>query len=344
MDGITSDKVFEIIAVYFVNCYWNDLHKAAQDSFMEEQSDSLSEAYKTAVERYQKAFCKPDTQEQGPNQHYKKIIMNLYQNYIVFTNSSDTFMGFVDVVSKYLMPKDYYRQLARQDPKKDTIFRQVLTKAVTKFTIYILQEEVPKVTNKANRTNKKMVQEWKNKFVTLLLAERNEFCSFVMASNSGVDLRSANSIPKEAFDRLQQEIGTLIKEKSDVIKERNQYAKFALELKKIVSTKEKQIEEMKSRMAVLEQNQYRPRFQRQPPYTGSLGPNNISLSVPNTSSTVSPISMVPVVIPESSDNNGALQELENQEYESTDPVLPTERQAVEETVDFSSEGQLQADE
>src|SRR6202012_1044985 len=125
MDTKTSDQVFEIISVYFVNCFWNELHKSASDIWMNDKFDTLADAYKAVVETYQKAFCMPG----NDNKHYNQIIKNLYDSYKVYLNSNETQMGFIDTVSKYFLPRDYYQGLARQDPKKNTVFRQILTKS-----------------------------------------------------------------------------------------------------------------------------------------------------------------------------------------------------------------------
>lgn len=241
MSKITSENIFEIIGVYFANTYWNTLYQLALDDWRDEKFDKKEEAYKTMIERYSRAFCSPNEQNERINKHYVRIIKDLYINFKEYLNSGDTLLGFIDIISKFLLPIEYYKTLSSRDTTKDIIIRKILTKTLMKFTIYILQEEVKKVIDEKLRNEKKYVIEWKNKFIDILTQERNEFCTLLLAQNSGIDIRNKDEIPqipKEVCDKLQLKIKNLILEKSDLIHKLNKYTEYISLLKKIIKENE----------------------------------------------------------------------------------------------------------
>lgn len=247
MSHVTSENIFEIIGVYFANTYWNTLYQLALDAWREEQFDKIEDAFKTMIERYSRAFCAPNDQNERINKHYLRIVKDLYMNYREFLQTGDTLLDFIDNVTKFFIPEDYYRTLSRRDPKKDVIFRKILTKSLMKFTIYISQEEAKKVTDAKLRTEKKYVVDWKKKFIDILTQERNEFCTLIMAQKSGIDIKNKDEIPqipKEVCDKLQVKIKDLIVEKSDLIHQINKYVKYINVLKKIIREKDAEIEEL----------------------------------------------------------------------------------------------------
>lgn len=344
MENITSEKVFEVIAVYFANCYWNPLYKAAKDAYLEGQIESLEESYRTTIERYHKAFCGSSP---GPraNKHYLDIIKDLHQNYRNYLQTGQTLMDFIDTCTRFFLPKEYYKTMARQDPKKDVIFKQILTKTLTKFTAFVLQEEVARAVKKEVRNNQEMQKQflatWKKKIVEILTGERNEFCSLIMAKNSGVDLRNKEdipTIPKEVCDKMQGKIRELIDEKAALAADYNKLVEYVKVLKKLVSDRDSMIETLKKQ---LEQNQgwnRRPRPPRpvQPPVVPTPAPQPVPQPVP----TPAP---APVSAPAVEVKNHALEQLENTEFQGEEPVEGEPPVAVEEAGDLPSDGELQAD-
>jgi len=247
MSNITSENIFELIGVYFANCYWNTLYTLSIDVWREEQFDKKDEAYKTIIERYSRAFCAPNDKNEKLNKHYVRIIKDIYLQYREFLGTGETLVGFIDVVSGFLLPKDYYKSLSSSDPKKDIILRKILTKTLMKFTIYISQQEVENVIDEKLRQDKKCITEWKKKFIDILTHERNEFCTLLLAQGSGIDIKNKDEIPqipKEVCDKLQMQIKKLIIEKSELIHKINKYVKYINVLKKIVREKDSIIEKM----------------------------------------------------------------------------------------------------
>ena len=65
-----SEQVFEVVGVYFTNCYWTHLFKHAETSYKKKQFKSVVEAYKTSIEIYNDAFSKKPSDREKNNRCY----------------------------------------------------------------------------------------------------------------------------------------------------------------------------------------------------------------------------------------------------------------------------------
>jgi|GEM_PF-6935311 len=241
MSNINYKNVFEVIGVYFANTYWNVLYKEAYKAYKEKQSASLEEAYRETIEKYSRGFCSPADKNERVPKYYVMIIKDLHNNFREYLGSGETLMGFIDIISSFLLPNEYYKSLSQHDTRKDIIVRKIMIKTVMTFTIYIAQEEVRKVTDEKIRPDKKHVSEWKKKFIDILNQERNAFSTLLLAQGSGIDIKNKEEIPhipKEVYDKLQQTIKKLLLEKHELTVTVNKYAKYIGVLKKIINEKD----------------------------------------------------------------------------------------------------------
>ena len=246
MDDNSKD-IFEIFGVYMANCFWNTLYDTALTQYQEGQFNNLHGAYKTIIERYARAFCAADDKASSINKYYLKIIKDIHINYKAFTQSGETLIDFIDSVSRCFLPIEYYKTLSKNDPKKDDIFRKIITKSLMKFTLFISQEEINKIIDPKTRDKKFYVIALKKKFISILTHERNEFSSLLMAQNNGIDIRYRDEIqqlPKEVFDKLQIKIKECYEDKAMLIEKINGYVKYINILKKIIKDKDKIIDEL----------------------------------------------------------------------------------------------------
>ena len=242
MPPITSISVFEIIAVYFTNNYWNSLYSTALDIWEQERYDSLDAAYTTVIKRYNSAFCRVPNQNERINSNYHRICEDLYQHYQEYLRIRDSYNGFIENIVKFLVPNDY----TVSHDKKEKIFQNILSKSLTRFTMFISTEFVGTIVDASIRKNQEKSMEHcqtlKKKFIDLLVQERNNFCSLLLAKSSGVDIHNPNemsSISKNACDKLSAHIKQLIEEKAEIIRERNQYARLAQTYKNMLMEREK---------------------------------------------------------------------------------------------------------
>lgn len=309
-DDITSEKIFEIIGVYFANCYWNNLYALAQENWKEGKYRTIQEAYEGVIDKYSKAFRSEN--DVSEKKHYDRIIKDLYINYRDFLQSHDTLIEFIDRVSKFLLPNDFYKTLTSRDPKKDTIFRNILTKSIARFTIFLDRHEIEKVTNENNRQNKNNLLEWKKKFIDFFIRERDEFCTLLMAKTSGVNLnKDENWMSKEICDKLRNKIKDLVEEKSNLIKQINDYVKYVDVLKNIIKEKETLVTELEEElMDVAKQNakqntknnkENKPTVQQ--PENNSIKETEIKINTENATKKIN-----------ESPKNKALEQLKNEEF------------------------------
>jgi len=308
-----TNPIFEVIGVYFANCYWNNLYTSAMDIWSQESLESLDEAYRVAINRYNTAFCKRADKNERINSHYVKIVKDLHQNYKQHLQTSDTYFGFIDTVVKNFIPENYYKKLSTADDRKNSVFRDVLSKALTRFTLFVAQESTVHVVDADLRKDKNRAIEcvtlWKKRFIEFLNQERNKFCSILMAKSSGADIKDPDgipSIPKEICDKLQDKIKELIEEKEKMVKERNQYAKLARTYKGLLITQEETIKNLQQENAG---PRHRTRFSSMAPQRRFTTP------------------VIPVTAP-----IDALQTLENEEY-SDDGMEPVDMLVTEPNFD-----------
>jgi hypothetical protein len=231
MSETTAATVFELFGVYFANCFWNHLYESALGIWQQEQYENIDEAYRTTIKRYNLGFCQRNSPNEKINQNYIRIIKDVYHNYKDYLNSADTYFGFIDTVVKFLIPNDYYSSMSSHDPRKDSIFRDIMCKSLTKFTLYVMQDGVKDVVDPNIRRKQaaEKLKTWKDKYVNLLTAERNSFCSLLLAKTSGVNIQDPSeipTIPKEVLDKLSSKLQTVIEEKAKLARERNQYARL----------------------------------------------------------------------------------------------------------------------
>jgi hypothetical protein len=250
--GPVVNPIFEVIGVYFANCFWNNLYNSAMDVWSQESLESLDEAYRLVIGRYNTAFCKKAEKTERVNSHYINIIKDLHQHYKQHLQMSDTYFGFIDTVVRNFIPENYYKKLGSSDDRKNSIFRDILAKTLTRFTLFISQEEMDNIINQNIRKDKNKAIEkitfWKKKFIELLNQERNKFCSILMAKSSGADIKDPDgipSIPKEVCDKLHDKIKELIEEKEIMKKERNQFAKLAKTYKGLLLKQEESLKNLK---------------------------------------------------------------------------------------------------
>lgn len=245
--SVSEENIFEIIGVYFANHYWNTLYNEANKEFQDKKFDKRELAYKMTIERYSRAVC-PQDETEKINKYYVIMVKNLFKEYKIQLESSETYLGFIDIVSKYLLPKEHYRKLSTNDVRKDTIFRNVLTKTIMLFTIHVSQNELKNILDVNNRKDTKFIINLKNTFINILIKEKNKLCSILLAQNSGVDITQNDDItqiPKEVCDKLKESIKELIKSKAELIKDYNQYVKYVDVLKGVIKERDEEIKKLK---------------------------------------------------------------------------------------------------
>jgi hypothetical protein len=250
-----ADRAFEIMGVYFANCYWNRLYKTALDQVTKGDIFDINESYKITVERYSRGFGRQESKDERVNQDYTAVLADLKSYYEDQINKLRVYEGksvsvrlsdrdFIDTMSRYILPRDEYERLTKYDIRKDKNFRMVMTQSIAQFTLFVIRSGVQEVIDKQIRenveTSKRYIRSWCDKFISIITNERDQLCNLILASRSGIDLRKENmdSVPKMVVDLLQEEMRQLIDQKNNLEKTINKYAEYAEKLKKLLKTAE----------------------------------------------------------------------------------------------------------
>lgn len=255
-DRKNIDRAFEIIGVYFSNCLWNRLYKNAVDLVKNGDFFDITESYKVVIERYNRGFGRQEHIDERINPQYTTVISDLksyYEEQInklrvieekpISVHLSDR--DFIDTMSKYMLPRDEYDKLGKYDARKEKYFRLIMTQSVAKFTMFAIRSGVPDVVDKQIRSDvelsKRYIRNWCDQFISIITSERDQLCNLILASRSGIDISKENmeSVPKLVVDKLQEEMQTLINEKTQLEITINKYVDYVHALKKIVGKEEK---------------------------------------------------------------------------------------------------------
>lgn len=324
-----SSEVFEFIGVYFTNAYWNRLFKRAETQWKKKEFREINDAYKTNIEIYNDAFSKKKTERERYNKHYIQILRDLQEEYMKYAKTTNiTLVGFIDVVSKCLLPRKEYSQLPRQHRSKDKIVRQALSQSLSKFTIYIIENEIPCIISNryaADDVKYKHMTRVKNKFIEFLTFEKEKLYSISIAGRNGVNLEE-NPMPrtKDIAKPLKKQIKELIAEKSDLISRCNKYVDLINKLKEIIVAKDKIIQDASKHSDASKQSDADDTSSSEEQKPEPVSQTPIETEMDN-------IKDIP-----------AVQEMENDEYEGEDFTAKPDQDVLE-VIGDSSEEVLQVD-
>jgi hypothetical protein len=233
-----SRDIFDVLSTYFVNCYWNELFKHANDALIQQQFNSIGDSYCEMVERYRRAFTDYNPKER--NHNYERILKDIHNSYNFYFRSNSSYTDFIDVLSKQFIPRDIYASLPRQDRRKDEMVKRVLCKVVNAFSLFTVTEGLSTVTQGRGQRAKDNMMAWKAKGIELFNKERSELYARAMAEKTGVDPNKKEGISREAFEKMQGKIKELIMEKAELRKQLNKYGQYINLLKRRVAELEKE--------------------------------------------------------------------------------------------------------
>jgi hypothetical protein len=215
---LNPEHIFEVIAVYFTNCYYNDLYKHAVTEWQNKKFKTLDDAYRTTINQYNKAFYKVPASSAPQNKNYFRIINDIKNRYEHYLDHKTTLGGFIDIICRCILPADVYNKMPRQGTNKDKIFRRALTKAVSMFTVYIVKNGISTVLGQSgDKHPKKSMNKLKEHFIGILTGERDELYSIHMSAKSGIPIDKNTTAAPKALQEAMARIKKLIKEKAALI-------------------------------------------------------------------------------------------------------------------------------
>lgn len=238
---VSADLV-ECISVYFTNTFWLAIYNSAVRLHREDREGkylSLADAYRDNAGRYYKSLSAPADRKVN----FMKTTMQELYNYCKAPLELDcTFVGFVDLCVKFILPPAHYESATQE--KKIIIFRNVILKALAKFTEYIVSQATPIIVDPAKREDTAAMIQCKEEMARIYRAERTHFYNYVTAQVSGLKKADASTISRNLVEKLQAEVHNLLRERAHWQEECNKRMQFCTALKNLVLEKERMIEEM----------------------------------------------------------------------------------------------------
>ena len=211
-----TENVFQTVAVYFVNSFWNNMHDLADARFKDRRHESLDEAYRVTITEYYNAISiKPVGQK--INENYITIIRDLHNYFRQKYHNNMSLGDFTGFFTKQLVPREEHGELSSRRELKDAIFKQSILNLVKKFVTFVVTQGMHDVlTVRYNdRRARKAMHGWKRQLVTWLYEERETIHNRTIEQKTGVKIQKpTGGISQEVVLRLQDKIRDLLEEKA----------------------------------------------------------------------------------------------------------------------------------
>lgn len=228
MAEIKPEVVYDIVGTYFVKTFWTSLYDIAKEETSRLKTQSIADVYARTVDIYVSTVTKREAAEERTNKSYIAIVKDIYNDtkkYIPIGTITD----FIDFVVKQFVHPDYYTVLSKQSQTKETLFRNILSKALGQFSIFVTTDELSIVLDLAERKKnwEKHMNNWQKKFIQILQNEKSELHKLFLAEKHGV--RLANGQPVDMSEKLQSQIKSLnftLQEKESLIQKQQKYIDF----------------------------------------------------------------------------------------------------------------------
>lgn len=246
-----SADIVECVSVFFANTFWIAVYNSAVNLHREDREGkytSLADAYRDNAGRHYKSLSAPADRRVD---FMKTTMQELYNFCKKPLNLDCTFMGFVDLCVKFILPPAHYQ--ASSQEKKIIVFRNVLTKTLSKFTEYIITRETPTIVDPARREDREAMMRCKEEFARIYRAERTHLYNHITAQASGIKAADASTVSRDLVEKLQAEVHNLLRERAYWQEECNKRNQFCTALKNLVLEKERMIEEMSKMQQVQRQ-------------------------------------------------------------------------------------------
>lgn len=214
---------YNIISAYIVDIYYNHLYAEAIKFKNSGKTPSITEGYKHAVFAFLSAI-KPVSKSYKPK-HYTQILTGINEYFITFTSFQTlTISDCINKIMKEFIPNDYYDSFTKD--QKRNMLRTILTNCIEQFTKVVIQEYLINIID--NHEEIANIEALKEKMTDLLILERQTLYHKFLDSHLS---KNNEMVDRSIAVKMQQEIKTLVKEKSILTKE-NADNKKLIELRK----------------------------------------------------------------------------------------------------------------
>ncbi len=125
--------IFDTIAAYFLDIFYNHLYDRARQLVDSGRSQSITDAYRAAVSAYMSGI-------KSGREHYADTIKKLHNYYQQINNCALTLGDFEDKVLSKFIPKEFYRDFA--SVQKDAALRAIIIRTVTETAEILIGEKM----------------------------------------------------------------------------------------------------------------------------------------------------------------------------------------------------------
>jgi len=229
MTEIKPEIVYDIVGTYFVKTFWITLYDIAKEEAARLKNQPLSDVYSRTVDIYVSTVTKREDKEERLNKSYIAIVKDIYNDTKKYIPQMGTMTDFIDFVVKQFVHPDYYTILSKQSSLKETLFRNILSKALGQFSIFVTTDELSVVLDNTERKKnwEKNMNNWQKQFIQILQNEKSELHKLFLAEKHGVKLQ--NGRPVDMSEKLQNQIRVLtstLQEKETLIAKQQKYIEF----------------------------------------------------------------------------------------------------------------------
>ena len=122
-------KTFEVISVFFANCYWNQLYDQAKGYLYDEKFDTMELSYSNVAEHFNRAFSTINMRKKEDT--YLVILNSLIRQYNFSFERNYSYKGFINKIINFILPALEYDDNVEFDIK-DKLIRSILLKCFKK--------------------------------------------------------------------------------------------------------------------------------------------------------------------------------------------------------------------
>lgn len=259
-DATLSSDLVELTAVFMTNRIWKGVYATAVKAHRDGKAASVLDAFCTGLGVYRQSLAAQPTHQTN---HMGATLNALYKYCKDFLSLDCTYMGFIDICARFILPPDHYRQPSTTNEKKIIVVRTVFLRTVERFIAHILQNAATVV---ERNSDVKLMTEYKDEFARLYQAERLQFFSKLTAVASGIRTsgEEAGTVSRDLIEKLQGEIRNLLAERAAWQDKCNQLVQYAMAMKALLLEKEQLVAQMEKTQRLQQQVNRRPAANNMP--------------------------------------------------------------------------------
>lgn len=192
-------NMFEIVAYYFVNHFYNHFYKIAKQKKIQ-GGNSITDEYKTLVAYYVKSF-------QCYGSHYNKILGGLNATYQKYTRyETFTVTDFTDRFLASFIPDEFLDEMDSRE--RDQFIIDILTSIITDFSKRVVEyDTLTKIID--TRNDPEHFRQLKSQLVDIQIMERERKFNALIGKIRSTD----DSIPREVVAKMEGTIKALVRDK-----------------------------------------------------------------------------------------------------------------------------------